>query len=297
MTDPLDDPDLTRAYLGMGWNPPPSAVRALVRAPRWSQRRLRDADVLRLNPAQHALDVDTARADACALNPPHAAATASLIRVLWERETVGVAEAAALARIPVGVLRVVAPLLIDAALVTIDPRPGPLKVTVVAPTLVAERDFIADVTGAAPLPRRTRYRTRRGGKQILESTVSAIAAASAWPAPLCLVGSPRGTDEDSLWEDALRDTSLVVVLAGPQADQAAFNAVDRCVQQELDYLVVRDRDAPPEVWTPRHVQRWLRELELACPGGAPAVHEWTPGAGAPLGGVLSHRAHRARTLR
>ncbi|GLU47179.1 DUF742 domain-containing protein [Nocardiopsis ansamitocini] len=293
-----DHSDLDNALSGApGHRGRPGTRPRLLGPPRWARRHLEDVEQIVLPSRQRrAGRTETlARAAALVNGQETTEAVRAITRLLWERESAGVLEIAARTSLPVGVVRLLLSDLTDAGVVeSLDDAPR--KVVVVAPHSRAECNVVISLTGLADAPSQLpvgRFVLRgHSSAWAFTCAVSAVTRGPDWPTALCLVGSPRGIDDDALWAETLDNAALVLVLVGPGAEDSAFNALTRC-DPETVMVALYQQDTLDSPWTLAQARQWLRELELAqqAPVG---IYTWVPGCSAALGELIAHHALRAR---
>ncbi|MEY9212039.1 DUF742 domain-containing protein [Thermobifida halotolerans] len=234
---------------------PLSRIRPLLGLPsRWSQRPLRHTETLRLTEARRAAGHAVTRAHSLCPSP----ATPAIVARLYQRPAV-LAELAAETGLPLGVVATVCRDLVEAGVVTIDPhhdRTGPRKVVVVAATPEEEHAFVTEFTGDTPALLCMDYPAEPGTTATTELSVSRAVRRPDWPAPLCLMGTPRRVGCEALWGETLRDAASLVLLVGPDCEQSVHNALVHAPDHLPRLAVAR----PP--WTSAQARQRLRELEL-----------------------------------
>lgn len=226
---------------------PASSLRPLLGLPaRWSQRPLRHTETLRLTETTDALGRAVTHAHSLCPSPATPAVVARL-----HRGPAVLAEIAAETGLPLGLVAKVCQDLAEAGLVGIDPdhdRSGARKIVVVSATLERERAFVAALTGDRGALLCMDYPADPHTPVTVELAVSRAVHRPDWPVPLCLMGSPRGVDSTALWSEALRDAAALVLLLGPDCEQAVANALAHAPDR-LDRVAAVDLpQVPDRVW-------------------------------------------------
>ncbi|GAA3986145.1 hypothetical protein FOF52_06960 [Thermobifida alba] len=225
---------------------PTSSLRPLLGLPsRWSQRPLRHTETLRLTETTDAVGHAVTHAHSLCPSP----ATPAIVARLHRGPAV-LAELAAETGLPLGLVAKVCQDLAEAGMVGIDldhDRSGARKVVVVAATLEQERAFVAALTGDRGALLCMDYPVDPYTPVTVELTVSRAVRRPDWPVPLCLMGSPRDVDNAALWREALRDAAALVLLLGPDCEQAVGNVLAHAPDRSGRVAAVAFPHAPEQV--------------------------------------------------